>query len=1292
MEEGMMAALVKIFKARIKIFFIIFIIVILFICILAGVDYEVTYKDGTYKEGDKSSTSYSASTYINDVTIENDGTIKNKTTVQELWDDMKKNKSRVDKYLSSPKELAVLMKAEMVTKYPDTRKDPDKKIDWDEIKKDADLMQGIVKFKRASDGQTAENATTMSYVDPATFQGYIEEYNNTGSETAKENALKHFTLKKSTTTSVRGNSAGIGEFEKYNLTEDELKALATVALQEQGSGNGVGNAAELSLMVNLYEREKNNGYTSVYDYVKRSGWFANASSYMDSFCTSNGNGSVASNPEVLEYARIIFVQGKRTLPGYVDEHDCTSDIAYVTNDGAGIDKNSPSQYVQFKSIIHQGSSVGSGQWTYYCHPSPQSDPFGYTSEERRAQIGELYYEFGTWKEINGKGNSNSSSSDKKDDEKNNSKENEKNTKMDEKTDVSQAIVDATNRVPSPGAGLCQKWVDDVYESAGLSVERLNSAYDSYKANGVSTDRDNIPIGAAVYGTGTGNSGPYGHVGIYIGDGKVVDNIGTINTQTLDEWISWQENKPQKSNNVLTDLNGESKHGWLGWGWADGNKDRTSTGSSSSTSNTGSRNSGNGYVAVVATWTQIDTTVESNDPEVASYSESRYNMTTTTVNYQSMIEKYEMPFDFLWALLVVGEEKEFVFELADLVYNSDIQVTIYDNLTVMTDINEKSYDKQVKVETEVNGKKQTTVQTKTYTVRKTIVTQTNTVKPILSKANTWIVEYTNDYTSAEPTTTTSESKSTSADEEYSNKPDTEIKDVPIKDLDKKELKDKGIDKKDVISSVNKIKKKDQKDKDNKDSEDDKDNKDNKDDKDDKDNKDSGDDKDNNDNKDDSNDSEDEIDGDTKITVKSYSRNLNISGYIISKTETKKYTEGSPKVREKTSKEVDKDGNPKELNFVTIFRKAEHLNARKSILSATEWLFDIVEANGKPDLDLVKYLLFKASGRFFDVTSYDFSQFDASKFSSTTTGLYGDSVQEQVWWALIDAGYSKIATAAVLGNIECESGFNPATIEAGNGIGLGLCQWSYGRRTQLEGYISSKGTNTSDVQTQIEFLLGELNPSGGANGYASYQLGGNSSSSYDGTSYTKDGWENATDLGRATTAFMALFERPSYDINTNHLPARKQAAQKYYDQFKDKEKPTADGRIGQIKLSGENAEKMKQMLTEALRIADDDRYYYSQDNRWEEYSYDCSSFTYRLYKQYFGIILGETTHGDYTSPAVAVITDMNASNLEPGDVLWRSEHVALYIGNGQYVHASNPTNGILVSTYQPGRFEKAFRYVK
>ena len=132
------------------------------------------------------------------------------------------------------------------------------------------------------------------------------------------------------------------------------------------------------------------------------------------------------------------------------------------------------------------------------------------------------------------------------------------------TDISYAILEKANAnsTPWPGEGMCLQWVDDVYSNAGILLKkRENTAFDAWKANGISTDKNNIPIGAAVYGTGVNSDGA-GHVGIYIGNGKVVDSVRSgINTSTLDKWISWQ-----------TDTI-EGHQGWLGWGWEDGNRTR-----------------------------------------------------------------------------------------------------------------------------------------------------------------------------------------------------------------------------------------------------------------------------------------------------------------------------------------------------------------------------------------------------------------------------------------------------------------------------------------------------------------------------------------------------------------------------------------------------------------------------------------------------------------------------------------------------------------------------------------------
>ena len=146
------------------------------ISVLAGAIYFLTLEDAKRKEGDWSSTPYAASEYINGVAIEKDGTIKSEMTAEELWKKMQENKSNVKGYLKDAAELARLMRAELVTQYPDTRPNPDQPIDWEKVIEEEDKIQGIIKFKRSlEDGEKL----TMSYIDPDTFQGYIDEYNKT---------------------------------------------------------------------------------------------------------------------------------------------------------------------------------------------------------------------------------------------------------------------------------------------------------------------------------------------------------------------------------------------------------------------------------------------------------------------------------------------------------------------------------------------------------------------------------------------------------------------------------------------------------------------------------------------------------------------------------------------------------------------------------------------------------------------------------------------------------------------------------------------------------------------------------------------------------------------------------------------------------------------------------------------------------------------------------------------------------------------------------------------------------
>ena len=105
-----------------------------------------------------------------------------------------------------------------------------------------------------------------------------------------------------------------------------------------------------------------------------------------------------------------------------------------------------------------------------------------------------------------------------------------------------AIVAACGRVPSPGAGYCAMWVSQVYQAAGCGYPGGN-AVDQYYSFCTSSNRSAIQPGMLVAVPShphTAAGRIYGHVGIYVGGGMVMDNVGYIRTIGLDSWISYYQ--------------------------------------------------------------------------------------------------------------------------------------------------------------------------------------------------------------------------------------------------------------------------------------------------------------------------------------------------------------------------------------------------------------------------------------------------------------------------------------------------------------------------------------------------------------------------------------------------------------------------------------------------------------------------------------------------------------------------------------------------------------------------------
>ena len=164
------------------------------------------------------------------------------------------------------------------------------------------------------------------------------------------------------------NSVG-SMFTAYALSEDQLRGLARLCQQEQGSVDGA--KAEASLMANLFEKRGSSygsGANGLYNYVRNSGWFARASYWMSQTGSLDGS--------ILEGVRSVLINGNRTLPTYVDEHDWIGDISSATNNGVAINPSNRSQYQQDVTVIR---NVYGSTYTFYCFPASNSDPFGYTS-------------------------------------------------------------------------------------------------------------------------------------------------------------------------------------------------------------------------------------------------------------------------------------------------------------------------------------------------------------------------------------------------------------------------------------------------------------------------------------------------------------------------------------------------------------------------------------------------------------------------------------------------------------------------------------------------------------------------------------------------------------------------------------------------------------------------------------------------------------------------------------------------------------------------------------------------
>ena len=132
----------------------------------------------------------------------------------------------------------------------------------------------------------------------------------------------------------------------------------------------------------------------------------------------------------------------------------------------------------------------------------------------------------------------------------------------------------------------------------------------------------------------------------------------------------------------------------------------------------------------------------------TYSSSYEITPSTPISYLSQIYQHTMPFDLLWTLLVYSGDYDFIYDLANLINNSEIIITALDKISESSQTYTKKIALSNKSEDSTmsnNGNYTTNERNNSSeyaTISYTIYTTTCTSELKVSYINSWIAKYTN----------------------------------------------------------------------------------------------------------------------------------------------------------------------------------------------------------------------------------------------------------------------------------------------------------------------------------------------------------------------------------------------------------------------------------------------------------------------------------------------------------------------------------------------------------------------
>lgn len=658
----------------------------------------------------------------------------------------------------------------------------------------------------------------------------------------------------------------------------------------------------------------------------------------------------------------------------------------------------------------------------------------------------------------------------------------------------------------------------------------------------------------------------------------------------------------------------------------------------------------------------------------NYSKTEYNVYSKTINYKNVISKYTMPFQYLWSLIVIGDDKGVGLELADLVEDSQIIISIYDNITTTVNTTTYTYGKQRKINVSAAATA-TTSEGAQYTqtgswfpasewedkdeYKVTNVTTYKNNTPIIdvTKADVWIIDYSKEYTyqSLKQQSQTSNEKDLE-DTEYVDDADNPVKSQNGKGTDLSyysEFSDKLTGLKNSLQSV----------------------------------------------------VEEIVDSGVTVstdisscTANYYIHKIKMHQVDETTVSEQKYVAGNvtsnPKVEKKTEEEI-KNGTGQD-NFVTILCDSKHIEARKKITTEiSSWLFELLESN--PDtvnmVDLTKYLLYKVTDKTYGITEYNFGEYEQNTFISIGsnsnygdwdgTGTQQDFISAVAPYAVVDMEQHGIYASVTIAQAIIESGWGKDSIA-----------------TNYKNFFGMKAKGVSNTGNEYWDGTGvSLNASEGGKSYfrvydslanSVYDHGRNFHVT---ATYSAHGVLDCMSQNLGPKEQLKRIALSGYAVNRDGTIAKPDHIHTYdeylYDNYIVKYNLTQYDN-----MTADNFEAIggNQDIVELAKSKIGSLYEMGSSG---PTTFDCSGFVYWVYGQN-GISVPRST-SSYSS-YVGSNKEISWDDAKPGDILivLASErgttygHAAIYLGNDQYIHSPKPGDSVKISNGAKSNFKHVFRF--